>query len=101
MARAVEAGKLQPTLITLAIAATLLAWSAYALSGAGLIALLPFTKVALFVITVVYLGRALAFPFLRQSFPDNSSTFWFVSSGICLVIGLVHLYGLVARWPAL
>ncbi|HEY6134544.1 MAG TPA: hypothetical protein VIW70_11245 [Rubrivivax sp.] len=101
MARAVEAGKLQPIIVTLAISATLLAWAAYALSGAGLVARLPFTKVALLAITAAYLGRALAFPLLRPVFPENSTTFWLVSSGLCLVIGLAHLYGLVARWPAL
>ncbi|MCF8179225.1 MAG: hypothetical protein K9J74_12010 [Sulfuritalea sp.] len=101
MARAVAAGKLQPTLTTLAISAVLFVWSAYALSGAGLIAHLPFTKPALVAITAVYLGRAVLFPFLRPAFPGNSNTFWLVSSGICLVIGLVHLYGLAARWTAL
>ncbi|MGE0358842.1 MAG: hypothetical protein AB7P08_18205 [Burkholderiales bacterium] len=101
MARDVEAGRVRPTIITLAISAILFAWSAFALSGAGLIFHLPFTKSALFAITAAYLGRAVAFPLLRSSFPENSSTFWHVSSGICLVVGLVHLYGLVARWPAL
>ena len=101
MARAVETGKLQPTLITFAISATLLACAAYALSGAGLIARLPFTKTALLAITAVYLGRAVTFPLLRPVFPENSTTFWLVSSGICLAIGMVHLYGLAARWAAL
>ena len=55
MARAVQAGKLQPTLVTLAIAAILFTWAAYALSGAGLISRLPLTKLALLVITAVYL----------------------------------------------
>jgi hypothetical protein len=100
-ARAVEAGKLQPTVFTLAIAAVLLIWAAYALSGAGVITRLPLTKFALLGITAVYLGRAICFPLLRPMFPENSTTFWLVSSGICLVIGLVHLYGLIARWDAL
>ena len=101
MARAVEAGKLQPTLVTLAIAAILFTWAAYALSGAGLISRLPLTKLALLVITAVYLGRAVAFPFLRPAFPENSTTFWLVSSGICLVIGLLHAYGAASRWSAM
>lgn len=101
MARAAEAGKVLPTVFTLGIAAVLLIWAAYALSGAGVIARLPFTKVALLGITAVYLGRALCFPLLRPMFPENSTTFWLVSSGICLVIGLVHLYGLIARWDAI
>jgi hypothetical protein len=101
MARAVEAGKLRPTLVTLALAAMLLAWAAYALSGAGLIAPLPLTRLALLAITAVYLGRALAFPLLRPAFPENSTTFWLVSSGVCLVIGSVHAFGLASRWAAL
>jgi hypothetical protein len=101
MARAAEAGKVLPTVFTLGIAAVLLIWAAYALSGAGVIARLPLTKVALLGITAVYLGRAVCFPLLRPTFPENSTTFWLVSSGICLVIGLVHLYGLIARWDAM
>ena len=101
MARAVEAGKLRPTLVTLAISGVLLVWAAYALGGAGVIRLLPFSTVALPAICAVYLGRALAFPLLKPAFPENSKTFWLVSSGICLLIGLVHLYGLLSVWHTL
>jgi hypothetical protein len=101
MARAAQAGRLQPTLITFAIAAILLVWAAYALSGAGVTGKLPLTRIALVAISAVYLGRAVAFPLLKPSFPENSQTFWVVSSGICLVMGLLHLYGVVALWPAL
>jgi hypothetical protein len=100
MARAAQAGRLQPTLVTLAIAAVLFVWAAYALSGAGVIGHLPLTRFALVAITAAYLGRAVAFPLLKPSFPENSQTFWLVSSGICLVIGLLHLYGVVAQWSA-
>ncbi|MBL8513701.1 MAG: hypothetical protein JNJ55_06890 [Betaproteobacteria bacterium] len=98
MARAVEAGMLQPTLVTLAIAVMLLAWGVYALSAAGLVRRMPLTKVALIGITAVYLGRAVLFPFLRPMFPENSMTFWLVSSGICLGIGLLHAFGVASRW---
>ena len=101
MARAVEAGRFQPTVVTLVIATTLLTWAAYALSGAGLIGRLPLTKLALLAITAVYLERAVAFPLLRPAFPENSTTFWLVSSGVCLVIGLVHAYGVASRWSNL
>jgi hypothetical protein len=101
MARAVEAGKVQPTIFTVAIASVLLIWAAYALSGAGLITRLPLRKVALLAITAVYLGRAISFPLLRPAFPENSNAFWLVSSGICLFIGLVHLYGVTSRWAEL
>ena len=98
MARAVEAGQLTPTLVTLAVAGVLLVWAAFALSGAGVVAPLPLTKYALVAISAVYLGRAVAFPLLKPNFPGNSSTFWLVSSGICGLIGLVHAYGTVSLW---
>ncbi len=101
MARAVEAGKLRPTLITLAVAGVLFVWAAYALAGAGLIDGLPFVKLVLPAICAVYLGRAVAFPLLKPAFPENSQTFWLVSSGVCLVIGLVHAYGVISLWSAL
>lgn len=101
MARAVEAGRLKPTLVTLAIAAMLMVWAAYALSAAGFIVRLPLTKFAVLAITLVYLGRAFAFPLLRPAFPENSTAFWLVSSGICLAIGTLHAYGLAARWSLL
>jgi hypothetical protein len=101
MARAVEAGRIKPIVVTLAISAVLLGWAAYALSGAGVIGPLPLTKLALLAITAVYIARAVAFPLLRPAFPENSATFWYVSSGICLVIGLLHAVGLATRWSAL
>ena len=88
-------------MVTLAIAALLFAWAAYALSGAGVIGRLPFVKLALPAICAVYILRAVAFPLLKPAFPENSQTFWLVSSSVCLVIGLVHLYGVVSLWPAL
>jgi hypothetical protein len=101
MARAVEAGKLRPALITLAIASVLLVWSAYALSGAGVIGRLPFTKLVLLAVCGVYLARAVGFPLLKPVFPENSNTFWWVSSSICLLLGLLHSFGVVSLWATL
>lgn len=101
MARAVEARQLLPTLVTLAISGVLLLWAAYALSGAGVIAALPFTKLTLAVISAIYLARAVAFPLLKPAFPENSNTFWWVSSGLCAVIGLTHAYGTFTLWREL
>lgn len=98
MARAVEAGKIKPTLVTLAIASVLLVWAMYAFSGAGLAPPLPFTELVLALISLAYLARAFAFPLLRPVFPENSTTFWLVSSGICLVLGLLYAAGVVALW---
>lgn len=101
MARAVEAGKVGPTLVTLAIASVLLVWAVYAFSGSGIAPRLPFTRLALILISASYLARALAFPALRPRFPENSATFWLVSSGLCLVTGMLYAVGTVAVWPVL
>lgn len=98
MARAVEAGSLKPALITLAIACVLFVWAGYAFSGAGLVPRLPLTEWAVPLISAVFLARAVAFPLLKPRFPGNSSTFWWVSSGICLAIGLLYAAGAAALW---
>jgi hypothetical protein len=98
MARAVEAGNIKPTLITLAIASILLVWAIYAFSASGIAPTLPLTKVALALISAIYLTRAFAFPLLKPVFPENSTTFWLVSSGICLVLGLLYAVGFIELW---
>lgn len=98
MARAVEAGKIRPTLITLAIASILLVSALYAFSGAGLAPRLPFTELVLVLISIVFVLRAFGFPLLRPMFPENSVTFWLVSSAICLVLGLLYAVGAAALW---
>jgi hypothetical protein len=101
MARAAELGTLRPTVVTLAVALVLSVWSAYALSGAGVITPLPLTRLALPLICAAYLGRAVAFPLLKPAFPGNSPAFWLVSSGLCALFGLVHLYGTISVWHRL
>jgi hypothetical protein len=100
MARAVEAGQRKPALVTLAIAAVLVAWAAYAFSGAGVIGPLPFTLFVLPAVSGVFLARAVGFPLLRPRFPENSTAFWLWSSGICLVLGLLYGIGAVHVWTA-
>lgn len=101
MARAAEAGRLRPTLVTLVITMILLLWSAYALSGAGVIGPLPLIKFVLGLACTVFLGRAVAFPLLKPAFPENSNTFWLFSSGICGFIGLAYAYGTLSLWQTL
>ncbi|MDR0779116.1 MAG: hypothetical protein LBF16_00250 [Pseudomonadales bacterium] len=93
-----ESGHWYPSLIALIIGSVLAVWSVCALSAGGFIRPLPFLRVALIVITAVYLLRAVGFALLMPFFPDNSMNFWLVSSGICLCIGIVHLIGLVQVW---
>lgn len=101
MAKLANEGHWYPTVITSLIVGVLCVWALYALSGAGVIRRLPLVKWVLSAVTLVYLARGLAFVPLQAHFPDNSQTFWIVSSSICLVYGIVHLIGLRARWSAL
>lgn len=101
MAQLHAAGHWYPTVVTLAIASVLLGWSAYALSGAGVIRRLPLRRTALSAITAVYIVRGVAFVPVMAHFPGNSMTFWIVSASICLLIGIVHLVGLRQAWARL
>lgn len=98
MARMASRGHWYPTVITLGVASVLLVWSLYALSGAGVIRRLPLLRLALGTITGVYLLRGVAFLPMLAYFPGRSAAFWLWSSGICLLIGLVHLVGLRQVW---
>ncbi|MGH8833291.1 MAG: hypothetical protein ACREXV_19730 [Polaromonas sp.] len=101
MAQLASAGSWRPTIITLAITAVLIVWSLYALSGAGLVPRLPFVRLALCVITGIYLLRGIAgLPFLPFA-TGLSASFWWWSSAICLTIGAVHLIGLRQVWTHL
>ncbi len=106
MATLAEKGSIQPTLITLGIAAILFVWGLYALSGAGVIFKLPFLKTALSIITFIYLARGIAglvLPFTSNhpAIAENSVTFWIVSSLICCVFGLFYLLGTINSWARL
>lgn len=93
IARMAEQGLWYPTLVTSFIVAMLVVWGCYALSGAGVIRRLPLTKLALVLISGVFLLRGVAFVGLMPMFPENSLTFWLVSSAICLLIGGLFAVG--------
>ncbi len=101
MARAAARGSIRPTLITLGIATVLAIWSAYALSGAGVIGRLPLLRLGLVVITAIYLLRAFALPVMLQAMPDRGATFLIWSSVIVFVFGAVHAVGLATGWRTL
>ena len=106
MAQLDEAGSSYPTYVTLGIASILLIWGLYAFSAAGLVRRLPFIRLVLSVVTLVYLTRGLAgliLPFVSQhpAIVEQSVQFWLVSSGICLLFGLVHFVALRAHWRTL
>ena len=101
-ARMVEAGRIGPIVVTVAIAAVLAGFGAYAWSGARLLPRLPLLRPALMAITAVYLlrGAVLFAPgALRR--PDLSPRFIFWSSAIVLAFGLIHMIGTWRCWPAL
>ncbi|MGF0237195.1 hypothetical protein ACQR3P_30460 [Rhodococcus sp. IEGM1300] len=98
--RAAQAGRKFPAVVTMGIALVLGAWSAYALSGAGVIDPLPLLRPALCVITLVYLLRGLLGPFVLAG-TGRSVRFIMISSAICLMFGLVHLFGVVQVWGRL
>ena len=102
MARLSAAGHIGPALVTIAIAAVLMMWALYALSGAGVIARLPLLRVGLCLITGIYLLRAFAGFVLALVAPGaHGVAFWCWSSAICLAIGMLYLAGTWQAWPRL
>lgn len=101
MARASEAGRVYPIVVTAGIALVLALWSAYALSGAGVIVPMPLLRLALCAITAVYLLRGLVIVPAFVMARDKVTAFVVWSSLICLVFGVVHLAGLAQVWDRL
>jgi hypothetical protein len=99
MARAAERGDWRAAGITTVIALVLGTASAYAFSGAGLIARLPLLKLGLVVITAVYLLRGLVL-FMPSALarPDLSTSFLIWSSAIVLAFGIIHAVGTWRAW---
>ncbi len=99
MAILAESGSRIPTMLTAGITCVLSSWSIYALSGAGLIVRLPLLIPVLVLVSGVYSLRGIAgLFFIRSPALGNTSAFWFWSSTICLILGAVHLTGLVQIW---
>jgi hypothetical protein len=98
MALAAERRSWRPTVITAGIALVLFAWSAYALSGAGIIPELPMRAPALSGITAVYLLRGLILFPAAAFAPKKVTPFVLWSSLVCLGFGVVHFVGLAQAW---
>lgn len=101
MARMAEDGHWYPTVVTSIIFLVLSLWSLYGLSGSKVIFRLPFLKLGLIVISLIYLVRGVAFVAIMPIFPENSLTFWLVSSSICLFIGILYSVGTYQSWSKL
>lgn len=93
--KAVASGDWRPHISAVVVGSLLLVGAAYALSGAGFIAGLPFLRPVLFTFAGVFLMRAVAFPLLRPMFAGNSELFWVVSSAIVGILGFMFLLGAV------
>jgi len=101
MARMAERGLWTPPLVTLAIAAVLAVWAAYAFAGAGLIRRLPLMRPALVAIACVYLLRGLVLVPLLALRPAQAGPFDYWSSLIVLAYGIFYAVGTWRAWPAL
>ncbi len=101
MAQMAEAGDWYPAVVTSVIVIFLAIWSLYALSAAGVIRRLPLLRLALCLIASLFLIRGISFVMLMPMFPENSLTFWLVSSGICLMIGILYAVGTYQQWAEL
>lgn len=101
LVRQLERGSSHPHIIAAAIGCVLLIWATFALSGAGAISSLPFTRFALLGIFVIYSMRVMAYPWMVKSMPDRSRTFLQVSSVIVFVFATVHGVGIWFSWNAL
>jgi uncharacterized membrane protein YwzB len=101
MAQLAEKGSSQPTIVTSVIFLILTTWSLYAFSAAGLITKFPLLRLALVLITFIYMARGIAGFFLINSPMGRSPEFWLWSSAICLTIGIFHLIGLKQQWENL
>ncbi len=101
MAKMAEAGESYPTIVTSVIVVILSIWSIYGLSGARIIGKLPLVRTALVLISSIYVLRGVVFVALMPMFPENSITFWLVSSTICLTIGMLYSVGTYQSWSKL
>jgi len=101
MAKMADAGDIHPTIVTSFIVLILSIWSVYGLSGSQLIIKLPLIRTGLITISCIYLVRGISFVALMPMFPENSLTFWLVSSSICLSIGLLYAIGTYQNWSVL
>ena len=101
MARMAERGSIRPALITLGIAAMLALWSAYAFSGAGLIRRLPLLRLALILISAVYLLRGLVLVPILIARGGSVQAFVLWSSLVVLAYGIIYAVGTARAWAGL
>ncbi len=101
MAQADARGSWTPALMTMAVAAILAIWAAFAFSGAGRLPRLPLLRTGLVTISAIYLLRAVAVVPLIVLRPALVDAFAIWSSLIVLVYGVAYAVGTWRAWPAL
>ena len=103
LAKLASSGSMYPAFLGSILVCIFFGWSAYALSGAGILRRLPFLKVCLMLIAVLCIVRGLYGFFIPILF-DNPYVvtlgmwFWVSSSVIWLVIGLFYAAGIRDNW---
>ena len=90
IAKMAENGHWYPTFISTAVGTALLIPTCYALAAARGKPRLPWHRQTMLATSIVFLLRGLAFPLLKPMFPENSDTFWWITSAICLLLGSLY-----------
>lgn len=96
MVKQAENGHCYPYAMAIGVGLILTVFSLYAFTAARGISLLPWSKVVLTLIAIALIGRGLTFPLIKSRFEGNSDLFWYVSSGVCLMMGSLYAYGVWA-----
>jgi hypothetical protein len=93
-------GSALPTIITLHIAIILTVFGIFTIYSADyMISPLPMTSQALILIMYIYLIRG-AFGFLFILKPlGRTKSFWGWSSCVCLIVGIIHYFGILNFHP--
>jgi putative oxidoreductase len=100
-------GHWYPVVACLVIATLLLACTAFAFAGAGLIRPLPMNRIALCLIAAILIFRGLVFIPMAVWRPDllgaitssrGVDTFLVVTSALCLLTGLGYAFGVQRAW---
>ncbi|MEW6608907.1 MAG: hypothetical protein AB1414_15925 [bacterium] len=96
-----EQGSWVPGLLTFGISIIFFIWGLYALSGAGKIRRLPFLRLALVIISAIYLARGLCFLPVFFFKPEIIDSLLVWSSLVSFIVGLAYVIGTRQVWLSL
>lgn len=91
--RMAEKGDWYPNFMAISVGCILCIFSFYAFCAASGFISLPFEKIIISLVAMIFILRGLAFPWLKSRFSGNSHLFWYVSSFICLLLGSLYAIG--------